>query len=177
VGESTSKGVEALVEVSPLRFPGVDSKFNLRVFASYSYTDARYGNFKVISVDAVTNTLTETSYKNNKVENAPLNILRSGITGEYRSFSLTWQTSYVDKSYSDANNTRFDPVAVVGINPAYVVSDVTASVIIEEFIRVKAGINNIFNEKYITRRAPSIPGPGAMPADGRTFFVSVGARF
>ncbi len=33
------------------------------------------------------------------------------------------------------------------------------------------------NEKYFTRRAGGYPGPGALPADGRTFFITVAAKF
>jgi len=39
----------------------------------------------------------------------------------------------------------------------------------------KAGVNNITDEKYATRRAGGYPGPGIMPGNGRTIFVSIGA--
>jgi len=42
---------------------------------------------------------------------------------------------------------------------------------------IKAGINNIENIKYATRRATGYPGPGIMPGNGRTLFVSIGAKF
>jgi Fe(3+) dicitrate transport protein len=31
------------------------------------------------------------------------------------------------------------------------------------------------DEKYATRRATGYPGPGLMPANGRTFFITLGA--
>jgi Fe(3+) dicitrate transport protein len=43
-------------------------------------------------------------------------------------------------------------------------------------LNLKAGIKNLFDERYFTRRAGGYPRPGALPADGRTFFVSVGAK-
>jgi len=43
-------------------------------------------------------------------------------------------------------------------------------------INIKTGINNIFDERYFTRRAGGYPGPGVLPGDGRNFFVSVGAK-
>ncbi len=42
---------------------------------------------------------------------------------------------------------------------------------------LSAGVNNIADVKYATRRAGGYPGPGIMPGNGRTFFVSLGAKF
>ncbi len=39
------------------------------------------------------------------------------------------------------------------------------------------GINNLTDERYFTRRAGGYPGPGILPADGRTFYVSAGIKF
>lgn len=35
------------------------------------------------------------------------------------------------------------------------------------------GVNNLADAVYFTRRAGGYPGPGAMPADGRTAFVTL----
>ena len=43
-------------------------------------------------------------------------------------------------------------------------------------LNLKAGINNLLDERYFTRRAGGYPGPGALPADGRTFFMSFGVK-
>jgi Fe(3+) dicitrate transport protein len=55
--------------------------------------------------------------------------------------------------------------------------DLTASYKFPKTFNVKAGINNLTDKRYFTRRAGGYPGPGVLPADGRTFFVSVGAKF
>ena len=39
------------------------------------------------------------------------------------------------------------------------------------------GVNNITDKKYATRRAGGYPGPGILPGNGRTIFVSIGASF
>ena len=44
-------------------------------------------------------------------------------------------------------------------------------------MNIKAGINNFNDTRYFTRRAGGYPGPGALPADGRNFFISIGAKF
>ena len=178
VGNSSSKGFEGLVEFSPVKaFSKKTTKADASVFVSYSYTDAQYGNLKVITKNS-SNQLVETNLKNKKVENAPENILRTGLTISYNSLSLTGQLSYVDESYADANNTITATAnAQNGLIPAYTITDITAVYKFSNKLNIKAGINNLSNEKYFTRRAGGYPGPGALPADGRSFFVSVGAKF
>lgn len=167
VGNSTSKGIESYVEFNPVRAFAKKSKSDLIVFGSYGYTHARYSsNHK----DAAT--------KGKKVENAPEHILRSGITGGYKSFLLTVQLSYVSKTFSDANNTATATAnGNNGLIPSYAVTDLTATYKFSKGVNIKAGINNLFDETYFTRRAGGYPGPGVLPGDGRTFFVSVGAKF
>ena len=178
VGNSSSKGFEGIVEFNPVKaFYKKSTKADASVFVSYSYTNAQYGNLKVITKNS-SNQLVESNLKNKKVENAPENIIRTGMTLSYGNLSLTGQLSYVDASYADANNTVVATAnAQNGLIPSYTVIDLTAVYKYSAKLNVKAGINNLGNEKYFTRRAGGYPGPGALPADGRTFFVSVAAKF
>ncbi len=177
VGNSSSKGFEGMIEFSPVKaFRSTINKADLSVFVSYCYTDAKYGNLKVITKNS-NNQLTETNLKNKKVENAPENIIRTGMTVSYKTVSLTGQLSYVDDSFADANNT-ITPTANAqnGLIPAYSVVDLTAVYKFSAKLNIRAGINNVSNSTYFTRRAGGYPGPGALPADGRTFFISIGAK-
>ncbi|MBK8519793.1 MAG: TonB-dependent receptor [Chitinophagaceae bacterium] len=178
VGNSSSKGFEGLIEFSPVKaFSNKSTKADASLFVSYSYNDAQYGNLKVITKNS-SNQLVETNLKNKKVEHAPENIIRTGMTVSYNNLSFTGQLSYVDESYSDANNTMAASAnAQNGLIPSYSVIDLTAVYKYSAKLNVKAGINNVCNEKYFTRRASGYPGPGALPADGRTFFVSLAAKF
>ncbi|MEQ1552716.1 MAG: hypothetical protein ABL929_00990 [Ferruginibacter sp.] len=82
------------------------------------------------------------------------------------------------KTYSDASNTETSTTnAQNGLIPSYNITDITAAYKLPNNIKIKAGINNAFDKIYFTRRAGGYPGPGALPADGRTFFVSMGAKF
>ncbi len=167
VGNSTSKGFEGYAEVDLVRAFTTNKKAELSVFGSYGYTDATYsGDHK----DAQT--------KGKKVENAPTNIFRTGITVGGKKWSITTQVSYVDETFSDANNT-LKPTAngQTGLIPSYSVTDISGAYKFSKILNIKAGINNIFDKRYFTRRAGGYPGPGALPGDGRTFFVSVGAKF
>ncbi len=167
VGASTSKGVESYVEFNPVRAFSTNTNADLIFFGSYSYLDARYSSDHK---DAAT--------KGKKVENAPANIFRGGITAGYKGFLLTGQLSHVGDTYSDANNTVTPSVnSNIGLIPAYTVADLTATYKFAKGLNLKAGINNLTDARYFTRRAGGYPGPGALPADGRTFFLSVGAKF
>ncbi len=180
VGNSTSQGIEALIEFSPVKAFTKKKALpfgDVILFVSYAYNNAQYGNLKVITKNS-SNQLVETNLKDKKVENAPANILRTGVTYSYKGLSVTGQLSHVDDAYADANNT-ITPTANAqnGSIPAYTVTDITVSCRLAKNVTMKTGINNLTNERYFTRRAGGYPGPGALPADGRTFFVSVGAKF
>lgn len=167
VGSSISKGLESYVEMNVLRALRVANQADLQLFAAYSYTDAAYSSEHK-----------EASLRGKRLENAPIHILRTGFTAGYKKILVTTQISHVSKSYSDANNTEV-PTANgnTGVIPAYTVMDFTATYKFNKGLNIKAGINNLANALYFTRRAGGYPGPGALPADGRTFFVSVGAKF
>jgi Fe(3+) dicitrate transport protein len=167
VGSSTSKGAETYVEFNPVRAFIKNTKSDLILFGSYAYTHARYsGDHK------------DASTKGKKVENAPEHIFRGGISAGYKGFLLTAQVSHVGETFSDANNT-VTPTSNGnnGLIPSYTLTDITATYKFSKGLNVKAGINNLFDERYFSRRAGGYPGPGALPGDGRTFFVSVGAKF
>lgn len=166
VGNSTSKGLEAFVEFSPLKAIKTGSNAELSVFVSYSYTDAQYSNDHK---DATT--------KGKRVENSPMHIFRTGITAGSQKLQFTAQLSYVDEVYSDANNTVASTAnGQNGLIPSYVVTDLSATAKFSRKMNLKAGLNNLFDARYFTRRAGGYPGPGALPADGRTFFVSLGLK-
>jgi Fe(3+) dicitrate transport protein len=167
VGNSTSKGFEGYAEINILRAFSKNTPADLIVFASYGYTDATYNSdYKYATT------------KGKKLENAPQNILRGGITGGYKTFLITAQLSHVGKTFSDANNTEIPSAnGNNGLIPAYTVTDITTSYKLLKNYSIKAGINNVANTIYFTRRAGGYPGPGALPADGRNFFISVAAKF
>jgi len=167
VGASNSKGFEGFVEFSPIKVFAQNYLVDVSLFGSYGYTDAKYSsNFKDVNT------------KGKRVENAPQNIFRGGITFSYKELNFTTQVSSVGKAYSDANNTeKVTANAQNGLIPSYTVTDITAAYKLKNGFKIKAGLNNVFDKTYFTRRAGGYPGPGALPADGRTFFVSVGAKF
>ncbi len=177
LGRSVSQGFEGYLEFDPITAFFKKSKVGyLSVFASIAYIDAVYHNFKTTSV--VNGQVVEGNLSGKKVENAPSKINRFGVTYNKKGFSVTWQLSDIGKAYADASNTEVaNAAATTGVIPAYTVQDLSASFKFLKHYNVKAGVNNLTDERYFTRRAGGYPGPGILPADGRTFYVSAGIKF
>jgi len=167
VGNSRSLGFEGFMEMNLLRLICSNSKSALKLFATYSYTDARYdNNYK------------DESIKGHQIENAPRNIIRSGLSYVHKSLTITGLFSYVDACFSDAGNTvKPTSNGQTGIIPSYRIYDLSGEYDINKSFVIKSGINNLLNVKYFTRRSSGYPGPGLLPGDGRTFFISLGTRF
>ena len=167
VGNSTSKGIESFIEWHIVKTFKQNTAYDVSLFITYAFNNATYSsNFK----DANT--------KGKKLENAPSHIFRSGISLGKKNILLTTQINYVGQTFSDANNTVIPSAnSNTGLIPAYTVADVTVTYKVKSNITVKAGVNNIANTNYFTRRAVGYPGPGALPADGRTGFLSVSFKF
>jgi Fe(3+) dicitrate transport protein len=107
-----------------------------------------------------------------KLENAPATIARLGMEYRYHRIRAGVQMAYTEKAFSDAVNTLQAPAnAQIGIIPAYAVTDVFAGSNLGKFVELDAGISNVFNRQYFTRRSSGYPGPGIIPADPRNFFV------
>lgn len=166
VGNSSSKGFEGFMELNLLRLISPGFKYDIKLFSSYSFTDARYNeDYK------------DETIKGNQIENAPRHIVRSGVTFNYKCFTFTQQFSYVDACYSDAGNTKSATAnGQTGVIPSYRIFDLSAAFKFNNLFTIKSGINNLLNEKYFTRRSSGYPGPGILPGDGRTFFISLGAK-
>ncbi|MFM9587374.1 TonB-dependent receptor domain-containing protein, partial [Streptomyces caniscabiei] len=88
-----------------------------------------------------------------RVENAPETIFRGGITAGYKGLLLTAQLSYVGETFSDANNTvAASSNGNTGLIPSYSVTDLTATYKFSKQLNIKAGLNNVFDARYFTRR-------------------------
>ena len=163
VANSVSKGIETYVEFCPTKIRRTPPVFgNISVFTSFAYVHATY---------------TSGPYKGNSVEYAPRTILRSGITWSRKWLSATFLASRTAKSFGDANNTVSSSDAIVGIIPAYMVLDLSATLQLKDGWNIKGGVNNLADKRYFTLRTDEYPGPGIIPAIGRSFYLSFGAQF
>lgn len=160
VARSTHKGVESYVEVAPFAWLGASSALaKLRLFDSFAYVDARYA---------------AGPFAGNHVEAAPPVINRTGASFAWRTLSTTLQWSHTARSFSDANNTVASDDPGVGLVPAYDVIDWSGALSLGGRYTVSVGVNNLADARYFTKRTNEYPGPGIIPAIGRSVYASVG---
>jgi len=176
VGDSRSRGIEWLVEFSPFKlFKSSSLKGGFILFLSSALLDARYDHMRLVS--RTPNGLEEKSLRGRRVEHAPGAIHRAGATYARTRYSFTLQYSHTGLAYSDAGNTT-NPLSngVTGPIPAYDIFDLSGSYRFNERISVRAGVNNLFDRRYFTRRAGGYPGPGILPAESRNIFLTTAVK-
>jgi len=115
------------------------------------------------------------SIDGNAVEYVPSYVLRTGLNVKEGGFRISLLFSFIGKQFSDASNAEYTASAVSGSIPAYSVADITVGYTFGA-ISVDASCNNVLGSSYFTRRADSYPGPGIVPAEPRSFFVTVKAE-
>jgi len=173
IGSSLSKGVEMYLEGNFIPAHHSGRTISVHPFASIAYNEAVYTSWNDPTVVAGS-----TSDRTNKtVENAPRRIQRYGLTCKLNRFTATYQLNKVSDAFADALNTLTpNAAATTGLIPAYQVSDLSFAYNGKEKYTLQVGVNNLFDESYFTRRAGGYPGPGLLPANGRTFFFTFGIQ-
>lgn len=169
-GNTLTKGIESFIEFHPLNMFNFTHKLDISVFNSLSLNNARYQK-GTLFIDKKNISIT-----NHYVEDVPDFVSRSGISFSKKAFSISVLYSLVGMSYSDANNTIASVEGYTGVVPSYHLFDASAAFRFKDRYNVKAGINNLADVRYFTRRSTGYPGPGILPGDGRSYFVSVGLK-
>jgi len=160
VANSVHKGLESYIEFNLLKYLNSNSKKGFSIFNSFSLIDARY---------------TSGEFKDNRVEAAANYINRVGLTYTDKKLSGTLQMNNAGDAYGDATNAKQSADPVAGYIPAYTVFDVSATYRINRY-SLKAGINNIYDKAYFTRRTDEYPGPGIIPSIGRSFYICIATK-
>lgn len=167
IGNSLTNGAEMFLQY---KFP-VTKNLYAGLFTSTSYMHATYTAGQV-SAGATNKTIV-----GNKVEAAPEWITRNGLDVLYKGFSCTVLYSYTSATFSDALNTVTPPPSgATGFTPGYGVWDLNASFRTNAVFTIRAGINNILNKQYFTKRPTFYPGPGIWSADGRNAYITIGIK-
>ncbi len=167
IGNSRTNGIEAFLQY---KFP-VAANLYAGLFTSTSYMSAVYTSGQV-----ATGTINK-SITGNKVEAVPRWLSRNGLDLIYKGLSATFLYSYTSSTFSDALNTVTPPISGArGFTPGYSIWDLNTSLKTNSYFTIRAGVNNIFNRQYFTKRPTFYPGPGIWPSDGRNAYVTVGIK-
>lgn len=161
IANSVHKGIESYLEFNFLKFFNPQSNYGLSIFNSFAYVDAKY---------------TSGEYSGKRVEAATKTINRLGVIFNTSKLSTTFQINYVGDAYGDASNVATSDNPVAGYIPAYTVLDFSGSYKINNFA-LKFGVNNLADKHYFTRRTDEYPGPGIIPAVGRSLYLGFTAKF
>lgn len=167
IADARIYGLEFFAEMDPFRvFSKKKLPFHLTFFANLSLIESFY----LESEEA-------NNIAGNQVEQVPPLNLKSGITFRKNDFTATAQIMYVEEHFTDATNANDDPRAVYGIIPSYYVTDLSLGYRYNKHYALEAGVNNLTNNHYFTRRATGYPGPGIIPAEGRNFYVTLELKY
>jgi Fe(3+) dicitrate transport protein len=162
ISDSRNIGLESFIELDFWRLiKGSEAKSKISVFSNFTLIDARYIHSR------------QSAFENKKVELAPNTIFKTGLSYKTNRFSVSYQFSHTSSQFTDASNAIYTSTAINGIIPAYYTMDVSAEFKISKIFMLSGSINNLSNNLYYTRRADSYPGPGIIPSDGRSFFVTL----
>ncbi len=161
IANSIHKGIESYIEFNILKYLNQKSTYGLSIFNSFAFIDAKY-----ISGE----------FKGNRVEAAAKTINRIGLIFNSKQFSTTFQVNKVGDAYGDASNVNTSKDPVAGYIPEYLVLDLSVTYKIKKYA-IKAGLNNLADKSYFTRRTDEYPGPGIIPSVGRSFYMGVSAKF
>lgn len=166
IGDAIITGTESLVILNLDQWiANKPSSFKGSVFFNGAFTYSRY----LASA--------ENNVAGKSVEFIPSINIKSGLTLGYKNTELSYQYSYLSEQYTDAQNSETAPIGdkrsgIIGPIPAYAISDLTVSSRYKN-LSLKAGINNLSNRSYYTRRATGYPGPGIIPSDGRSLYFGI----
>ena len=167
IGDAVSKGVEALLDYTVTR---ANQDWSLNVWTALSWMNVKYTEWNDPSI-----TDAALSRGGKWVEYAPRYIHRAGMNTSYRNLSIQLNGNWVSSVYTDAlNSIDSDIKASVGKLQGYELVDVSIKYNFTKFIHGQMNVNNVFNERYATRRSGSYPGPGLLPGSPRNVTLTLG---
>ena len=161
VSDSRTYGVESFVEIDFYKWIWKGKKDQkISWYNNLSWMNAKYTGTK------------EKAYEGKLVELVPAIMWKTGLRYKYKGFAASYQYSYTAQQFTDATNTEFTANAVNGLIPAYSIMDLSSSYTYKRFT-LEGSVNNILDARYFTRRAEGYPGPGIIPSDARSFYLTL----
>ncbi len=165
VGDALMFGVESLFDFNLKKIFDLNNDFQLNYFVNMSIINSEYTSSESSGI------------KGNKVEFVPDLNLKTGLNGGYKNLQASIQYTYLGKQFTDATNSTAGSISgVIGEIPQYDILDVSLSYTYKTF-KLEAGINNVLDNAYFTRRATGYPGPGIIPSAPRNWYTTLQIKF
>jgi len=144
-------------------FPAIE-KLKMNYFMNLALTKSEYLSSEEVGVAG------------NQVEFIPDVNLKTGLNFGYGNLLGSFQYTHLSKQFTDATNALQDvndnQRGIEGEIPAYDIVDLSLAYSYKKW-KLEAGINNLLDNSYFTRRATGYPGPGIIPSEPRTFYTTL----
>ena len=160
VGNAVMYGLESLIDfdLNDIFIKNNDYSFNY--FINSSLINSEYTDSEVPGV------------KGNNVEFVPKINFKSGFKLGYKNLIFNIQYTFLSSQFTDASNAIDSNLSgLIGEIPSYQIIDLSASYFFNKF-KIETGINNILDKHYFTRRATGYPGPGIIPSEPRSIYLT-----
>lgn len=165
IGEARIFGFESLVDFNLNKLFTLGSKIQSNLFFNTSFIDSKYTASQANGIVG------------NRVEFVPRVNFKTGFKFSYNDFTTSLQYSYISEQFTDATNAKESNLSgVIGAIPAYDILDIGCSYSLGDFT-FDAGVNNLLDNAYFTRRATGYPGPGIIPSPPQNVYLTVGLKF
>ena len=165
IGDARILGIESLIDFNMKKFFKMNSNYVFNYFINSSFITSEYTSSDINGVVG------------NEVEFIPNINIKTGIRFGYQNFLSSLQYSYLSSQFSDATNAIGGSISgVTGEIPAYSILDFSTSYTYK-FAKIEAGINNLLDTSYFTRRATGYPGPGIIPSAPRNWYAGLELKF
>lgn len=165
IGDARILGLESVFDFNLKKILNLNTDYVFNYFINTSFINSKY-------TKAITSGIL-----GKNVEFVPDVNLKTGIKFGYKNFSSSLQYTYLSAQFTDAQNSGSGDIAgIVGEIPAYSILDFSTSYKYK-YAKLEAGINNVLDNSYFTRRATGYPGPGIIPSAPRNYYVGLELKF
>ena len=165
VGNARINGIESLFDFDLNEIFFKNNDIDINYFVNYSYIQSEYLESDQVGIEG------------NSVEFVPNHNLKTGLKFGYKNLSFNFQYSFISKQFTDSSNAIGGNLSgVIGEIPKYSLADISLSYKLKN-LSFETGVNNLFNEKYFTRRATGYPGPGIIPSAPRNLYFTMQIKF
>ena len=165
VGNARISGIESLFEFDLNEIFLKNNDYDLNYFVNYSYINSKYLKSNQVGIEG------------KSVEFVPNHNLKTGFKLGYKNLLLNFQYSFISKQFTDSSNAKEGNLSgVIGEIPAYSLADLSISYKLNN-LKLETGVNNLFDEKYFTRRATGYPGPGIIPSSPKNVYITLEIKF
>ena len=152
--------MESIIDFNLKKVLSLNNDFLLNYFLNTSYIKSKYIKSEIPGVEG------------NQLELIPEYNIKSGFYFGYKNITSSFQYTFLSNQFTDASNAIKSNISgVIGEIPSYSVIDCTVYYDFKNY-RLEAGINNLLNNSYFTRRATGYPGPGIIPSPNRNYYLT-----